>query len=55
MLSPLLQKLLFVNQFSIANGKVEILGSRHIMLDVSSIISLQEIDKTKVYNAGKTT
>lgn len=52
-LSPMLQKLLFVNQFSIANGKVEILGNRYILLDASNLLVLQEIDKTKMYRAMK--
>lgn len=52
-LSPLLQKLLFVNQFSIANGKVEILGNRYVMLDASNLLILQEIDKSKMYSSMK--
>lgn len=53
MLSPLLQKLLFINQFSINEGKIEILGSKYIMLDASNILVLQEIDKTKMYEVAK--
>lgn len=49
MLSPLLQKLLFVNQFGINNGKIEILGGRYIMLNASDLWRLQEIDETKMY------
>jgi predicted hydrocarbon binding protein len=52
-LSSLLQRLLFVNQFNIIDGKVEILGNRYIMLDASDLLVLQEIDKTKTYSAAK--
>jgi len=53
MLSQLLQKLLFVNQFSIIDGKVEVLGSRYVMLNASDILALQEIDKTRMYKLMK--
>jgi len=53
MLSSLLQRLLFVNQFNIIDGKVEVLGTRYIMLDASDLLVLQEIDKTKCYKAAK--
>lgn len=53
MLSPLVQKLLFVKQFGIADGKVEVLGNRFVMLEASSLLALQEIDKTKMYNVAK--
>jgi len=53
MLSSFLQKLMFVNQFSIAKGKIEILKDNYIMLNARSILVLQEIDQSKVYNAGK--
>jgi len=52
-LSSLLQKLLFVNQFSIKDGKIEILGKRYIMLDADDLVVLQDIDKTKMYKAVK--
>lgn len=52
-LSSLLQRLLFVNQFNIINGKIEILGNRYIMLDASDLLVLQDIDKTKMYNVAK--
>ena len=52
-LSSLLQRLLFVNQFNIINGKIEILGNRYIMLDASDLLVLQEIDKTKTYATVK--
>ncbi|MBD3252292.1 hypothetical protein GF386_01000 [Candidatus Pacearchaeota archaeon] len=52
-LSSLLQKLLFVNQYNVKNGRIEILGTPFIMLDASDILVLQEIDKTKMYNSVK--
>lgn len=53
MLSSLLQKLLFVNQFNIIDGKIEILGDRYIMFNSSSILLLQEMDSTKMYSVMK--
>lgn len=53
MLSPLLKKLLFVRQFSMADGKIDILGDRHIMLSDNAILDLQEIDETKFYETMK--
>lgn len=52
-LSSLLQKLLFIKQFNISDGKVEILGNNYIMLDASDLLALQTIDKTKMYGAAK--
>lgn len=52
-LSSFLQKLLFVNQFSINDGKVNLLGSNYVMLESSDIILLQEIDNSKAYAFGK--
>lgn len=52
-LSAFIQKLLFVKQFSLDNGKIEILGGRYIMLDASDFLVLQEIDKGKVYEGAK--
>lgn len=49
MLSSMLQRLLFVNQFNINEGKIEILGSRYIMLNGSDLLLLQEIDESKMY------
>ncbi len=53
MLSPLLKKLLFVRQFSIADGKIDILGARHIMLASDALLELQNIDTTKLYDLMK--
>jgi len=52
-LSSFLQKLLFVRQFSINKGKIEVLGNRYIMLDASDLLVLQDIDKTKMYERAK--
>jgi len=53
MLSPLLKKLLFVRQFSIDNGKIEILGNRHIMLSEDVLLELQDIDDARLYSLIK--
>jgi predicted hydrocarbon binding protein len=53
MLSGLLQKLLFINQFNMVNGKIDILGDRYIMFNSSSILFLQELDSTKMYHVMK--
>jgi len=52
-LSPILKKLLFVRQFSIDEGKIELLGGREIMLNASAILELQNIDESKLYDLGK--
>ncbi|MEM3405940.1 MAG: 4-vinyl reductase [Candidatus Pacearchaeota archaeon] len=53
MLSPLLKKLLFVRQFSIDNGKINILGNRHVMLSDDVLLELQEIDDVRLYSLIK--
>jgi predicted hydrocarbon binding protein len=53
MLTSLIQKLLFINQFNMINGKIEILGGRYIMLDASDLLMLQETDETKMYAVMK--
>ena len=52
-LSPILKKLLFVRQFSMDEGKIDLLGTREIMLNASAILELQEIDESKFYNIAK--
>ncbi|MBT3985713.1 hypothetical protein HOD38_02580 [archaeon] len=54
MLSPFLKKLLFVRQFAIDKGKIEILGQTQIMLPSNLMAELQLIDHDKVYNIVKT-
>jgi hypothetical protein len=53
MLSPLLQKLLFINQFNVNEGKIEIIGNSMIMLNASDLLVLQEMDETKMYASMK--
>jgi hypothetical protein len=53
MLSPFLKKLLFVRQFLIDKGKIEILGENHVMLPVDLLAELQAIDKEKVHTLVK--
>lgn len=53
MLSPLLKKLLFVRQFNINDGKIDILGNRHIMMSDNALLELQNIDETKFYDLMK--
>ena len=53
MLSPFLQRLLFVNQFEIDKGRIKILGDSQIMLNASAILGLQEIDESKLYEIAK--
>jgi len=52
-LSSILKRLLFVRQFDINEGKINLLGDREIMLDASALLALQEIDKSGLYNIGK--
>lgn len=53
MLSPFLQKLLFVNQFGINKGKISMLGDKLIMLHASAILELQDIDESRLYEIAK--
>ena len=53
MLSPFLKKLLFVRQFIIDKGKIEILGQTQIMLPSNLMAELQLIDHDKVYTIVK--
>lgn len=53
MLSELLKKLLFVRQFNMDQGKIEILGKRHIMLSDTALLDLQNVDETKFYELMK--
>lgn len=52
-LSPILKKLLFVRQFDIDKGKINLLGDKEIMLNASALLELQEIDQTKLYDIAK--
>ena len=41
MLSPFLKKLLFVRQFFMTDGKIEVLGEKQVMLPFSAMMNLQ--------------
>ena len=53
-MSPLIKKLMFVRQFDIDEGKIEMLGDREIMISASVLLELQEQDQSKLYEAAKT-
>src|SRR3989344_2669760 len=53
-MSPLIKKLMFVRQFDIGEGKIEMLGDREIMISASVLLELQEQDQSKLYEAAKT-
>ena len=53
MLSPFLKKLLFVRQFIIDKGKIEILGQTQIMFPSNLMAELQLIDHDRVYSIVK--
>jgi len=53
MISPFLKKLLFARQFSIADGKINILGKRQILLPADVIFNLGEINPKIVYKSVK--
>ncbi len=52
MISPFLKKLLFARQFSIINGKIEVLGKKQSMLPSSLVLELQNTN-LKSYEIGK--
>jgi len=52
-LSSLIQKLLFVNQFNIINGKIKILGKDYVLIDPFTFLLLQNIDKSTTYKVAK--
>ena len=41
MLSPFLKKLLFVRQFIMTDGKIEVLGQQQVMLPLTALASMQ--------------
>ena len=53
MISDFIKRLIFARQFSIIDGKIEILGLKHILLSNESILELQDIDQTKFYSVIK--
>lgn len=52
-LSPILKKLLFVRQFDIEKGKINLLGDKEVMLNASALLEMQDIDETKLYDIAK--
>ena len=50
MLSPFLKKLLFVRQFFITDGRIEILGEKQVMLPFSAIMELQTDNSFEILN-----
>lgn len=53
MISPFLQKLMFVRQFGIDKGKIDLLGNRYVLFDALALFEIQKIDETKLYEAIK--
>lgn len=52
-LSPFIQKLLFIKKFNISDGVIEILNNKYILLDAADLLTLQEVDETKMYKKMK--
>ena len=53
MLSPFLKKLLFARQFDMAEGKIEMLGQKEVMLPASVLGDLHKIDTKRSYQILK--
>ncbi len=53
MISDFLKKLLFIKEFSISGGEINILGSKHVMLGADALLGLQETDTSKAYDFVK--
>ncbi len=49
LLSPFLKKLMFAQQFAMADGTIRVLGQKHVMLPVHVLAGLQEMDKHRCY------
>ena len=52
MISGFLKKLLFARQFSMMDGKIEVLGKRHVMLPSDLLFSIQS-SKEEIYTVSK--
>lgn len=50
MLSPFIKKLMFARQFVMAEGRIEVLGRRQVMLPFELLSDLQSIDEGKTYS-----
>lgn len=53
MLSPFLKKLLFARQLHIADGQLEILGQKQVMLPASALAELQSLNPDTYYQVIK--
>jgi hypothetical protein len=53
MISPFLKKLLFARQFSMIDGKIEILGKSQVLLPEDVVYELEKIDSKLVYSSVK--
>ena len=53
MLSPFLKKLLFARQFTIEDGKIEIIKLRNMLISPDFILNLQEKDPDALYKLSK--
>ena len=55
MISPFLKKLLFARQFSMEDGKIEILGKKQILLPGDVIYEMEKLIPKTVYKSVKDT
>ena len=55
MISPFLKKLLFARQFSMENGKIEILGKTQVLLPGDVIYEMEKLNPKTVYKSVKST
>lgn len=53
MISPFLKKLLFARQFSMINGKIEILGKKQVLLPGDVVHELERLSPKLAYKAVK--
>jgi hypothetical protein len=53
MLSPFLKKLMFVRQFDMADGAIEVLGCRQAMLPMGVVLELQAVNPERCYGLVK--
>lgn len=55
MISPFLKKLLFARQFSMIDGKIDILGKNQVLLPADTIFELGKINPNAAYKSIKNT
>jgi len=53
MLSAFLKKLLFARQLYMSDGRIEVLGTKQVMLPSNIIVSLQRLDEEQYYTLIK--